>query len=102
MDRKAKIYVAGHTGLAGSALVRRLRAAGYQNLVLRTHSELDLRDEQAVARFFAEEIPQYVFLAAARVGGILANRDLPGDFLFDNLRIELNVIEQAYRHGVER
>ena len=102
MDRKDKIYVAGHTGLAGSALVRRLRASGFQNLLLRNHGELDLGNEGAVSRFFAEERPRYVFLAAARVGGILANSDYPAEFIFENLRIETNVIQQAQRHGVER
>ena len=88
MELTAKIYVAGHTGLVGSGLVRRLRQMGYRNLVLRTHPELDLKDASAVERFFAQAQPQYVFLAAAKVGGILANHSFPADFLIDNLRIQ--------------
>ena len=102
MDLSAKIYVAGHTGLVGSALVRRLRQMGYRNLLLRTHQELDLQEASGVERFFAQAQPQYVFLAAARVGGILANDSFPADFIFDNLRIEANVIHQCWRSGVER
>ena len=102
MNPSAKIYVAGHGGLVGSALVRQLRAAGYRNLILRSHSELDLSDGYSVGRFFAEESPQYVFVAAARVGGILANHNFPAQFIFDNLLIETNIIHQAYRHGVKR
>jgi GDP-L-fucose synthase len=96
------IYVAGHTGLLGSALVRRLRALGYNNLVLPKHRDLDLTDSAAVQQFFARERPQYVFLAAAKVGGILANTSFPADFIFENLRIQTNVIHEAYRSGVER
>jgi GDP-L-fucose synthase len=96
------IYVAGHTGLLGSALVRRLRALGYNNLVLPKHRDLDLTDSAAVQQFFARERPQYVFLAAAKVGGILANSSFPADFIFENLRIQTNVIHEAYRSGVER
>lgn len=96
------IYVAGHTGLLGSALVRRLRAMGYSNLLLATHRDLDLTDAVAVGQFFARERPQYVLLAAARVGGILANSSFPADFIFQNLRIQTNVIHEAYRSGVER
>jgi GDP-L-fucose synthase len=102
MDLSAKIYVAGHTGLVGSALVRRLRQVGYRNLLLRTHQELDLREASGVERFFAQAQPRYAFLAAARVGGILANDSFPADFIFDNLRIEANVIHQCWRSGVER
>lgn len=102
MKLSAKIYVAGHTGLIGSALVRQLRAAGYLNLVSRTHSELDLSEQQAVREFFAREQPEYVFLAAARVGGILANSNYPADFIGQNLLIQTNVIHEAYRTGVER
>jgi GDP-L-fucose synthase len=102
MELSAKIYVAGHTGLVGSGLVRRLRQMGHCNLVLRTHRELDLKDASAVERFFAQVQPQYVFLAAARVGGILANESFPADFIFDNLRIEANVIHQCWRSGIER
>jgi GDP-L-fucose synthase len=102
MELSAKIYVAGHTGLVGSGLVRRLQQMGHCNLVLRTHRELDLKDALAVERFFAQVQPQYVFLAAGRVGGILANDSFPADFIFDNLRIEANVIHQCWRSGVER
>jgi GDP-L-fucose synthase len=102
MQLSDRIYVAGHTGLLGSALVRRLQAAGYRDLVLKTHSELDLADAGAVRHFFAENRPQYVFLAAAKVGGILANHTLPADFIFENLKIETNVIFESWRSGVER
>ena len=94
--------MAGHGGLVGSALVRRLRAAGYKNLVCRTRLELDLADQRAVDQFFAEEIPQYVFLAAAKVGGILANNKSPAEFISDNIAIEMNVLHAAYRYGIER
>ena len=102
MDREARIYVAGHRGLAGSALVRRLRTAGYENLVLRTHAELELADAGAVRRFFAEERPQHVILAAAKVGGILANDTMPAEFIHENLAIQTNVIHEAWRAGVKR
>ena len=102
MDKKAKIYVAGHRGLVGSAIVRRLQVGGYANLVLRTCDELDLRDQAAVARFFEAERPEYVFVAAARVGGIYANNTYPAEFIHDNLMIQTNVIHQAYRNGVKR
>ncbi|MFZ5653334.1 MAG: GDP-L-fucose synthase [Pseudomonadota bacterium] len=102
MDKGAKIFVAGHRGLVGSAIVRRLRAAGFDDLVLRTRAELDLRDAAAVREFFAEERPQYVFLAAARVGGILANDSYPADFIRDNLLIQTSVIDAAHRHGVKK
>ena len=98
----SRIYVAGHTGLAGSALVRALRASGFGNLLLRTHAELELADARAVAAFFERERPEYVFLAAAKVGGILANDRFPADFIRDNLAIELNVICEAARAGVKR
>ncbi len=100
--RDARIYVAGHRGLVGSAVVQRLREAGFHELLLRTRQELDLRDSQAVGRFFEQERPEYVVLAAARVGGILANATYPVDFLEDNLLIELNVIHAAHRVGVQR
>jgi GDP-L-fucose synthase len=96
------VYVAGHQGLVGSALVRRLRAEGHDNLLLRTRAELDLADGHAVQTFFQEARPQYVFLAAARVGGILANRDYPADFIRDNLAIELNVIAAAHAARVRK
>jgi GDP-L-fucose synthase len=97
IDRHARIYVAGHAGLAGSAICRRLRSLGHTNPVTRSHSELDLRDQAAVDRFFAAEQPDYVFLAAAKVGGILANSRYAGEFLYDNLAIQTNVIEAARR-----
>src|ERR1700674_10943 len=96
------IYVAGHTGLLGSALVRRLRAIGYNNLLLPKHRDLDLTDSAAVRKFFARERPQYVFLAAGKVGGILANSSFPANFIFENLSIQTNVIHEAYRSGAER
>jgi GDP-L-fucose synthase len=96
------IYVAGHTGLLGSALVRRLRAMGYGNLLLVKHSDLDLTDSVAVRQFFVRERPQHVFVAAAKVGGILANSSFPADFIFENLRIQTNIIHEAYRSGVEQ
>ena len=96
------IFVAGHRGLVGSALVRRLQRAGYRNLLLRTHAEVDLTDRGAVAALFAQERPAYVFLAAAKVGGILANDSLPADFIRENLEIQTNLIDQAHGHGVKR
>jgi GDP-L-fucose synthase len=96
------IYVAGHTGLAGSALVRALRAGGYNNLLLRPHAELDLTDAHAVASFFGRERPEIVFLAAAKVGGIIANQTYPADFIQDNLSIQTNVVHEAWRAGVKR
>jgi len=102
MNGDVKIYVAGHRGLAGSALVRRLRAKGHENLVLRTHAELDLLDPAAVRRFFAAERPEYVLLAAAKVGGILANDTHPAEFIQQNLAIQTNVIHEAWRAGVKR
>jgi GDP-L-fucose synthase len=102
MDKKARIYVAGHTGLVGSAIVRKLESERYNNLFLRTSKDLDLRNQEAVARFFEKEKPEYVFLAAARVGGIVANNSYPADFIYDNLMIQTNVIHQAYRSGVKK
>ena len=102
MNKGSKIYVAGHRGLVGSAIVRRLRAAGHDNLVLRTSAELDLKDQAAVQAFFAAERPEVVVLAAARVGGILANDSYPADFIYDNLMIEANVIEAARQVGVRK
>lgn len=101
-DKQAKVYVAGHRGLVGSAIVRRLHAAGYENLVLRTSSELDLRRQADVEQFFERELPDYVFLAAAKVGGILANDTYPAQFLQDNLLIQSNVIDAAYRTGAKK
>jgi GDP-L-fucose synthase len=102
MDRGTKIYVAGHRGLVGSAIVRKLRAEGYDNLLLRTSKELDLRNQAAVSEFFANEKPDYVFLAAAKVGGIVANNAYPADFIYNNLMIQNNVIHNAYLTGVKR
>lgn len=102
MQKEAKIYVAGHRGMVGSAILRGLKAHGYTNVVVRTSDELDLRNQQAVERFFAKEHPDYVFLAAARVGGIHANNTYRADFLYDNLAIQTNVIHQAYVHGVRK
>jgi GDP-L-fucose synthase len=102
MDKDAKIYVAGHRGLVGSAIVRRLHAEGYDNLLVKTSKELDLRDQAACARFFTEERPEYVFLAAAKVGGILANNSYPAEFIYDNVMIQSNVIHNAYKSGVRR
>ncbi len=102
MEKNAKIYVAGHRGLVGSALWRRLEHAGYRNLVERSSRELDLRDRRAVDAFFAAERPEYLFLAAARVGGIAANNTYRADFIYDNLAIEINLIDAAYRHGVKK
>jgi len=102
MDTDARIFVAGHCGLAGSAIVRRLERAGYRNLLLRTQTELDLRDPAAVDRFFAAERPSHVFLAAAKVGGIRANDTYPADFLRENLQIQTAVIDAAWRHGTTK
>ena len=102
MSPDNKIYVAGHRGMVGSAIERRLRAEGYANIVTRTSRELDLRDQAAVDAFFAAERPEFVFLAAAKVGGILANNTYRGQFLYDNLMIEANVIEAARVHGVKK
>ncbi|HEY9192122.1 MAG TPA: GDP-L-fucose synthase, partial [Methyloversatilis sp.] len=98
----SRIYIAGHRGLVGSAIVRNLKAKGYTNLLLRTHAELDLTDAVATEAFFAAEQPDYVFLAAARVGGIVANNSYPAEFIRDNLVIQNNVIHSAWRHGVKR
>jgi GDP-L-fucose synthase len=102
LELEAKIYVAGHQGLVGGAIWRRLEAAGFKNLVGRSLGELDLRDQAAVTDFFGRERPEYVFLAAARVGGIRANATFPADFIYDNLMIEANLIHQAYRHDVKK
>jgi len=102
MDLASKIYVAGHRGLVGSAIVRRLRELGYSNLVLRNRNELNLLNTKEVTDFFAAERPEYVFLAAAKVGGILANNSYPAEFLTENLSIQINVIDSAYRQGVTK
>ena len=102
MQTNDKIYVAGHQGLVGGAIVRALQAQGFANLVLRPLAELDLRQQTTVADFFAQERPAYVFLAAARVGGIWANNTYPAEFIYDNLMIQSNIIHQAYLHGVKK
>src|ERR1035438_3018374 len=102
MDKSSRIYVAGHRGLVGSAICRCLREEGYSNLIVRERRELDLFERPAVDTFFAAERPEYVFLAAAKVGGILANSTYPVEFLRDNLAIEINVMDAAYRHGVKK
>jgi GDP-L-fucose synthase len=102
VDKHARIYVAGHRGLVGSALVRRLREGGYDNLLLRTHAELDLTNEAATRAFFDAEHPEYVFLAAAKVGGIVANNTYPAQFIRDNLAIQANTIHAAHLAGVKR
>ena len=102
LAKDSKIYIAGHRGLVGSALVRKLEAEGYNNLLLRTHNELDLCDGQAVMSFFESERPEYVFLAAAKVGGIWANSHYSADFIYSNLVIQVNVIHNAYLYGVKK
>ncbi len=102
MNQDSKIYVAGHRGLVGSAIVRRLRAAGYENLLLKTRAEVDLLRQQAVEHLFNEEKPDYVFLSAARVGGIHANNTYPAQFLYENMMIEANIIHAAYQSGVRK
>ena len=102
MQKSSKIYVAGHRGMVGAAILRNLEANGYHHIVTRTSTELDLRDSRAVADFFAEEQPEFVFLAAAKVGGIVANNLYRGEFLYDNLMIQNNVIHQAKVHGVTK
>ncbi|WP_239618850.1 GDP-L-fucose synthase family protein [Cohnella mopanensis] len=102
MNHNSTIYVAGHRGMVGSAILRKLRSEGYSNLVFRTSSELDLRDAHAVTHYFASQSIEYVFLAAAKVGGIVANRDYPAEFIRENLLIQTNVIEAAYKYGVKK
>lgn len=102
MEKDSKIYVAGHRGLVGSAIVRGLKAKGYTNIIGRTHKELDLMDGVAVEKFFKEEKPEYVFLAAAKVGGIYANSTYPADFIFENLQIQQNVIGNAFKYKVKK
>ncbi len=102
MNKDSKIYVAGHRGLVGSAIWRNLEQKGYTRLVGRTHAELDLMDAVAVRRFFDEEQPEYVVLAAAHVGGIMANLKYRADFIFKNLQIQQNVIGQSFSHGVKK
>lgn len=102
MNADARIFVAGHRGLVGAALCRALRRRGVQNLIVRSRDELDLREQSAVERFFAEERPEYVFMAAAKVGGILANDSYPADFIRDNLQMQTNVIDASLRSGVNK
>lgn len=102
MNKDSKIYVAGHRGMVGSAIVRELTRQGYRNIVTRTHSELDLINQDAVNRFFEHEKPEYVFLAAAKVGGIEANRNALADFMYDNMMLEMNVIHAAWKNGCRR
>ena len=102
MDKDGRIYVAGHCGLAGSAIVRRLRAEGFANLVFRTHGQLDLTNQAQTEQFFSAETPEYVFLAAGLVGGIVANNTRRADFIRENLLIQTNVIDSAWRHGTKK
>ena len=102
MDKNAKIYVAGHRGLVGSAIVRNLEKKGYKNIVTRTHDELDLKDSKKVEEFWENERPEYVYLAAAKVGGILANDQYPADFIYENLMIQNNVIKAAHDFGAKK
>src|SRR5580700_10986586 len=102
MNQSDKIYIAGHRGMVGSAIWRRLERAGFSNLIGRTSEQLDLKNQAAVQAFFEKERPDYVFLAAARVGGILANNTYRGEFLYDNLMIQNNTIDAAYRSGVKK
>ncbi len=102
MEKNAKIYVAGHRGMVGSAIVRALKAQGYTNIITRTHAEVDLCEQAQVREFFATEKPEYVFLAAARVGGIVANNTHPADFMYDNMILEMNVIKAAFDNKVKK
>ncbi len=102
MEKNSKIYVAGHRGMVGSAIVRELNRQGYTNIITRTHSELDLCRQEQVEQFFAAEKPEYVFLAAAKVGGIIANHTAPADFMYENMMLEMNVINAAWRNGCKK
>ena len=102
IDKNARIFVCGHRGMVGSAIVRKFEAEGYTNILKRTHKELDLRNQSAVKAFFDEEKPEYVVLASAKVGGIMANKTRPAEFLLENLEIQNNVIYQSYLHGVKK
>lgn len=102
MDKTSKIYVAGHRGMVGSAIVRQLKAQGYTNIITRTHKELDLTRQNEVEQFFENEKPEYVFLAAAKVGGIAANNDAPADFMYMNMTLEMNVIHSAWQNGCKK
>lgn len=102
MEKDAKIYIAGHRGMVGSAILRKLQSLGYQNIITRTSAELDLRDQTAVRNFFAEEKPDYVFMAAAKVGGIVANNTYRADFIYENLAIQNNVIHESYKNNIKK
>ncbi len=102
MNKTSKIYIAGHRGLVGSAILRNLKAKGYTNLIFKTHAELDLVNQTKVAEFFAKEKPEYVFLAAAKVGGIYANNTYRADFIYENLQVQNNIIHQSYVTGVKK
>ena len=102
MDKNSKIYVAGHNGMVGSAIVRELKKQGYTNLILKSHNELDLTNQADVEKFFASEKPEYVFLAAAKVGGIVANNSALADFMYDNMILEMNVIHSAWKNGCKK
>ena len=102
MEKDSKIYVAGHRGLVGAAIIRNLKAKGYSNIITRIHAELDLTNQQAVQEFFNKEKPEYVFLAAAKVGGIHANNTYPADFIYKNIMIEANVIDASHQNKVKR
>ena len=102
MEKNAKIYVAGHRGMVGSAIVRELEKQGYKNIVTRTHKELDLIRQDQVENFFADEKPDYVFLAAAKVGGIMGNSEALADFMYDNMVLEMNVINAAWKNGCKK
>jgi len=102
MDKKAKIYIAGHRGLVGSSIMRRLEHDGYSNIVTRTHSELELTDQAAVDRFFSQERPEYIFLAAAKVGGIHANNTYPAEFAYSNLQIQNNIVNCSWKYGAKK
>ena len=102
MEKESKIYLSGHRGLVGSAIYRRLQKEGFTNIVTRTHSELDLCNQQAVEEFFASEKPEYVILAAAKVGGIMANSQYPAEFIYQNLMIGTNIVHASYKYGVKK
>ena len=102
MNKEAKIYVAGHRGMVGSAIIRELQRQGYANIITRTHAELDLCRQEAVEQFFAKEKPEYVFLAAAKVGGIIANQTALADFMYENMMLEMNVIHEAWKNGCKK
>ena len=102
MEQNSKIYVAGHRGMVGSAIVRELLRQGYTNIITRTHRELDLTQQDAVRQFFEQEKPEYVFLAAAKVGGIVANQNALADFMYENMMLEMNVIHAAWQNGCKK